>query len=99
MRTGSSFSFSAMTAIARASTSLPPPGAVCTTISIGRAGWNAAALAAASAVAHTIIRRIIDRSFRLGIDSGFLLERAQSQGVHPAKERQREQRHRDDEQR
>ena len=37
-RTGSSFSFSSMITMARASTSLPPPGPVCTTSSIGRVG-------------------------------------------------------------
>src|SRR5213083_2362217 len=39
-RTGSSFSFSTMMAIARASTSLPPPGPVCTTRSTVREGLN-----------------------------------------------------------
>src|SRR5688572_9155146 len=38
MRTGSSFSFSTMDTIARARTSLPPPGPVCTTNSIGLTG-------------------------------------------------------------
>jgi hypothetical protein len=54
-RTGSSFSFSIMLAMARASTSLPPPGPVCTTSSIGRVGvkpW-ANAVDDASNTAHS----------------------------------------------
>ena len=45
MRTGSSFSFSSINATARASTSLPPPGPVCTTASMVRVGLKPCASA------------------------------------------------------
>ena len=42
MRTGTSFSFSSMATIARASTSLPPPGPVWTMRSTGLVGFHCA---------------------------------------------------------
>src|SRR6266705_3127244 len=83
-RTGSSFSFSTMTAIARASTSLPPPGPVCTTRSTVRAGLNPCAQATdahrSAANVTRLIRNFMDSSL-------FLLERLQAPLVESAEHR------------
>src|ERR1044071_8325188 len=89
MRTGSSFSFSIMSATARASTSLPPPGPVCTTASTVRAGLNPCpctggcrppSARSAAAVADTILTFI--EHFLL-----WLLERLQAPGVELVEQR------------
>src|SRR6185369_8478188 len=92
MRTGSSFSFSIISATARASTSLPPPGPVCTTASTVRVGLNPCPCAgrcrppsarSAAAVADTILTFI--EHFLL-----WLLERLQTPGVELVEERQKQ---------
>src|SRR5882672_10325548 len=95
MRTGRSFSRSAITAIARASTSLPPPGPVCTTSSTVREGlnpWASAAdcgMQARAASATTAYRMfIIDLLRFLG------LERPQAPGVELAEKRDHQDHHR-----
>src|ERR1044071_5066945 len=89
MRTGSSFSFSIMSATARASTSLPPPGPVCTTASTVRVGLNPCPCAgrcrppsaASAATPADTIRKFIEH-FLL-----WLLERLQAPGVELVEQR------------
>src|SRR5215510_5246866 len=100
MRTGSSFSFSIMSATARASTSLPPPGPVCTTASTVRVGLKPCAHAGActppsatSAAAKDKIRTFIEH-FLL-----WLLERLQTPGVELVEQRDEQDQHREPEHR
>src|SRR5712691_11018980 len=93
MRTGSSFSFSTMTAIARASTSLPPPGPVCTTSSTVRVGLNPCANESGAHSKASIAMRL------KGDFMGFLLEltlfeRPQAPCVELAEHRNQQDQHR-----
>ena len=64
MRTGNKFSFSSIWTMARASTSLPPPGAVCTITSIGLLGFHwACASPAKPAMAAMASEQIVLDSF------------------------------------
>src|SRR5438445_1706081 len=97
-RTGSSFSFSTMTAIARASTSLPPPGPVCTTKSTVRAGLNPSAnesgahskASSAMRLMRDVIDFLLDSSDELA-----LLERPQAPCVEFAEHRNQQDQHRE----
>src|SRR5258708_35085574 len=102
MRTGTSFSFSIITATARASTSLPPPGPVCTIMSTGRVGFQSADAAAqprahaATAAPANRARDII--SFLRMMRSGFLVDHLEPDGVDLLDEPNQQQHRREREQ-
>src|SRR5437016_3578554 len=99
-RTGSSFSFSTMTAIARASTSLPPPGPVCTTKSTVRAGLNPSANESGAHSKATSAMRLLKGDFIEFLLKVFrqllaLLERPQAPCVEFAEHRNQQDQHRE----
>src|SRR5882672_128257 len=95
MRTGRSFSLSAITAIARASTSLPPPGPVCTTNSTVREGLNPWASAAGCGIpARAASRSTGYRMFIVDLLRFLGLERPKAPGVELAEQRDHQDQHR-----